>query len=295
VRTASLTDTGSVSIPPRTTRGTDEKRRMLLRYLLVVLAVGQPASSLVFDWLSPTTLQSGAEFSPLVPPGAWFAIWGVIILLSPRLRARAGPDVDAHPSAEHPRPRRRAARRRLRLLRPVARDRRARAGQPARPRRLHRHHQRARRRLDARRPSPRRARRLEPLERGLLYGLLGTYSGWTSMAFFVQIGTVVQGSGAPVDTAWGQAWQLLVLLAASGLAVAFVLGSRASIVYAATVTYALIGVGLSAVRPASPCSSSRASRGHAGLGIRRRHQGDGCSSPDPDAARLRARPLTINP
>ena len=80
----------------------------------------------------------------------------------------------------------------------------------------------------------------------LLYGLLGTYSGWTSMAFFVQIGTVVQGAGAPVDTTWGQTWQLLVLLAASGLAVAFVLGSRASIVYAATVTYALIGVGISA-------------------------------------------------
>jgi len=84
-----------------------------------------------------------------------------------------------------------------------------------------------------------------PLERGLLYGLLGTYSGWTSMAFFVQIGTVTQGTGAPVDTAWGQVWQSLVLLAATGLAVSFVLGSRASIVYAATVTYALIGVGIS--------------------------------------------------
>ena len=43
----------------------------------------------------------------------------------------------------------------------------------------------------------------------------------------------------------GQVWQSLVLLAATGLAVSFVLGSRASIVYAATVTYALIGVGIS--------------------------------------------------
>ena len=28
-----------------------------------------------------TTLQSGAEFSPIVPPGAWFAIWGIIYTL----------------------------------------------------------------------------------------------------------------------------------------------------------------------------------------------------------------------
>lgn len=57
-------------------------RRRALRILVVVLAIGQPVSSLVFDWLSPSTLQSGAEFSPIVPPGAWFAIWGVIIVLS---------------------------------------------------------------------------------------------------------------------------------------------------------------------------------------------------------------------
>jgi len=246
VRTASLTDTGSVSIPPRTTRGTDEKRRMLLRSLLVVLAVGQPVSSLVFDWLSPTTLQSGAEFSPLVPPGAWFAIWGVIILLS-----LAYALAQARPSTIAPLP--------------SIRDRvagplgvvfacfgvwlaTASLGQDnplglvvfiviisahvvAWTRVV-----RARDELAS----------WNPLERGLLYGLLGTYSGWTSMAFFVQIGTVVQGAGAPVDTTWGQIWQLLVLLAATGLAVAFVLGSRASIVYAATVTYALVGVGISA-------------------------------------------------
>lgn len=246
MRTASLTDTGSVSIPPRDTRGTDEKRRMLWRRILVVLAVGQPVSSLVFDWLSPTTLQSGAEFSPLVPPGAWFAIWGVIIVLS-----LAYALAQARPSTLTPLPSIRD-----RVVGPlsvvfacfglwlataslgqdnplglvvfvviisahvVAWTRVVRAGDELAT--------------------------WNPLERGLLYGLLGTYSGWTSMAFFVQIGTVVQGTGAPVDTAWGQIWQLLVLLAASGLAVGFVLGSRASIVFALTVTYALIGVGISA-------------------------------------------------
>lgn len=245
MRTAPLTDTGSVSIPARTTRGSEEKRRMLGRYLLVVLAIGQPVSSLIFDWLSPTTLRSGAEFSPLVPPGPWFAIWGLIIVASIAYAL-----AQARPSTLTPLPSIRD-----RLVGPMAVVyacfglwlATAALGQDnplglvvfvvilsahvvAWTRVV-----RARDELAAG----------NSLERGLLYLMLGTYSGWTSMAFFVQIGTVVQGAGAPVDTAWGQLWQLLVLLAASGVAVSFVLGSRASIVYAATVTYALIGVGIS--------------------------------------------------
>lgn len=245
MRTEPLADTGSVTVPPRSTRGTDEKRRMLFRYLLVVLAIGQPVSSLVFDWLSPTTLQSGAEFSPLVPPGAWFAIWGVITIASIAYAL-----AQARPSTLTPLPSIRD-----RLVGPLGVVfacfglwlATAALGQDnplglvvfvviisahvvAWTRVV-----RARDELAA----------WNPLERGLLYLMLGTYSGWTSMAFFVQIGTVMQGAGAPVDTAWGQIWQLLVLLAASGVAVWFVLVSRGSIVYAATVTYALIGVGIS--------------------------------------------------
>lgn len=245
MRTAPLTDTGSVSIPPRSTRGTDEKRRMLFRSLLVILAIGQPVSSLVFDWLSPTTLQSGAEFSPLVPPGAWFAIWGLITIASIAYAL-----AQARPSTLTPLPSIRD-----RLVGPLGVVfacfglwlATAALGQDnplglvvfvviisahvvAWTRVV-----RARDELAT----------WNPVERGLLYLMLGTYSGWTSMAFFVQIGTVMQGAGAPVDTAWGQTWQLFVLLAASGLAVAFVLGSRGSIVYAATVTYALVGVGIS--------------------------------------------------
>lgn len=245
MRTAPLTDTGSVSIPPRATRGTDEKRRMLYRYILVILAIGQPVSSLVFDWLSPTTLQSGAEFSPLVPPGAWFAIWGLITIASIAYAL-----AQARPSTLTPLPSIRD-----RLVGPLGVVfacfglwlATAALGQDnplglvvfvviisahvvAWTRVV-----RARDELAT----------WNPLERGMLYLMLGTYSGWTSMAFFVQIGTVMQGAGAPVDTAWGQIWQLLVLLAASGVAVWFVLVSRGSIVYAATVTYALIGVGIS--------------------------------------------------
>lgn len=246
MRTASLTDTGSVSIPARATRSADEKRRLRLRYLFVVLAIGQPVSSLVFDWLSPTELQSGAEFSPLVPPGPWFAIWGLIIVASIAyaIAQARGSTLMPHPGI------------RDRIAGPMAVVvacfslwlATASFGQQnplglvvfvviigahvvAWTRVV-----RARDELES----------WNPLERGLLHLMLGTYSGWTSMAFFVQIATVVQGAGAPVDTAWGLTWQALVLAAATGLAVGFVLGSRASVVYALTVTYALVGVGISA-------------------------------------------------
>lgn len=220
-------------------------RRRARRIIVVVLAIGQPVSSLVFDWLSPTTLQSGAQFSPIVPPGAWFAIWGVIIVLSitwalaqvrpstislaTGIRDRiAGPTAVvfacfalwlAAASLGQENPAGLAvflvilAAHVVAWMRVVA----------------------AREEIAA----------WNPLERGLLYGMLGTYSGWTSMAFFVQIATVTQGAGAPVDTGWGVTWQALVLAAATGAAVGFVAVSRGSIVYAVTVTYALVGVGLS--------------------------------------------------
>jgi hypothetical protein len=245
VRTEPLTDTGSLSIPARVLLGSDEKKRMRLRYLLVILAIGQPVSSLMFDWLSPTDLQSGAEFSPLVPPGPWFAIWGLITLASIAYAlAQARPStLTSHTSI------------RDRLAGPMGVVflcfalwlATASLGQDnplglvvfviilsahivAWTRVVRARHELA---------------EWNRLERGLLYLMLGTYSGWTSMAFFVQIGTVMQGAGAPVDTSWGQTWQLLVLLAASGVAVVFVLLSRGSIVYALTVTYALVGVGIS--------------------------------------------------
>jgi hypothetical protein len=220
-------------------------RRRALRILVVVLAIGQPVSSLVFDWLSPTTLQSGAEFSPIVPPGAWFAIWGIIIVLSivwalaqvrpstitvdTGIRDRvAGPMsvvyacfalwlAAASLGQENP------AGLAVFLVIIAA-------------------HVVAWMRVVAARDE---IAEWNPVERGLLYGMLGAYSGWTSMAFFVQIATVTQGAGAPVDTAWGITWQVLVLAAATGAAVGFVAVSRGSIVYAATVTYALVGVGLS--------------------------------------------------
>lgn len=220
-------------------------RRRVARIAVVVLAIGQPISSLVFDWLSPETLQSGAEFSPLVPPGAWFAIWGVIILASiawslAQVRPStigatrgvrdhlAGPMIvvylcfglwlaAASLGQDNPTG--------LVVFAAIITA-----------------HVMAWQRVVAARDE---IATWNVAERGLLYVMLGAYSGWTSMAFFVQVATVTQGSGAEVDSVWGITWQLLVIAAAAGMAVGFVVISRGSIVYAVTVTYALIGVGLS--------------------------------------------------
>ena len=221
------------------------RTRRALRILVVVLAIGQPISSLVFDWLSPTTLQSGAEFSPLVPPGAWFAIWGVIIIASIAWAlAQVWPSTVTETVGV-----------RDRLAVPIAVVylsfglwlAAASLGQEN-PAGLVvftviiTAHLIAWRRVVAARAE---IATWNPFERGLLLFMLGTYSGWTSMAAFLQIATVTQGTGAEVDTSWGITWQLLALAAATGMAVAFVVVSRGSIVYAATVTYALAGVGLS--------------------------------------------------
>jgi hypothetical protein len=230
---------------PMTTPTTDTSRRRAIRILVVVLAIGQPISSLVFDWLSPTTLQSGAEFSPLVPPGAWFAIWGVIIIASIAWSlAQVRPSTITDPVGV-----------RDRIALPMAVVylcfglwlAAASLGQEN-PAGLAvfvviiSAHLMAWRRVVAARAE---IASWKPVERGLLYLMLGAYSGWTSMAAFLQIATVTQGTGAEIDSTWGITWQLLVLAAATGLAVVFVVVSRGSIVYAATVTYALIGVGLS--------------------------------------------------
>lgn len=213
--------------------------------MVVVLAIGQPVSSLVFDWLSPTTLQSGAEFSPLVPPGAWFAIWGLVIVASIAWAlAQVRPSTVTDTVGV-----------RDRIAVPMAVVylcfglwlAAASLGQEN-PTGLAvflviiAAHVVAWRRVVAARDE---IATWNPFERGLLFLMLGAYSGWTSMAAFLQIATVTQGTGAEIDTSWGITWQLLVLAAATGMAVAFVVVSRGSIVYAATVTYALVGVGLS--------------------------------------------------
>ncbi len=244
---ASPTNTRTAATPPSTPTRTDPAltRHRAWRYAVLVLAVGQPVSSLLFDLLSDEMMESGPEFSPLIPPGPWFAIWGLIIVAS-----IAWAIAQVRPSTIRP-----ATSIRDRLAAPLAVVfagfalwlSTAAFGQDN-PLGLVVFviylvaFVVAWRRVVAARDE---IASWNVVERGLLYLTMGVYSGWVSMAFFVQIGTVVQGAGAPYDTEWGITWQAFVLAAAAGLAVLFAVVSRGSIVYALTVTYALIGVGIS--------------------------------------------------
>lgn len=255
---STTTSTGTPT-PPAAHRTASRSDAVWLRRLVVILAVGQPVSSWLFEVLSPTELTSGADISPLVPPGAWFAIWGVILVFSAAwalLQVRRS--VLAEPV-------------RGSLAVPLATTfagfalwlAAASLGQSS-PLTL----------IvflviigglvvAVRRAVRERAaiRTWTQVDRAVLWLLLGTYTGWTSMAFFVNVATVVQVTGAPIDGTWGTLWQVLVLLAATGVAVIIVRMTRGSIVYGLTVAYALTGVGISCATQGFPALAVTAAIG----------------------------------
>jgi hypothetical protein len=213
------------------------------RAVVLFLAVGQLVSNLVFTLWSPTDLRSGTEFSPLIPPGPMFSIWAVIIATSVLwaiLQVR--PSVIESPLRD-------------RLVLPLSVVyagfalwlAAASLGQDS-PLTLVvfvvivSAHYLAWRRISAARAEIRLWR---AVDRITLYVSQGLYAGWTSMAFFVNIATVAQAGGSPVDGAWGTTWQLLVVAAAAGTAVVFVVVSGGSLWYALASCYALVGAAIS--------------------------------------------------
>jgi hypothetical protein len=224
-------------------RSTTTNGRPVGRAIVLFFAVGQLVSNLVFTLWSPTDLRSGTQFSPLIPPGAMFSIWAVIIAASVLwaiLQVR--PSVRQSPLRD-------------RLVVPLSVVyagfalwlAAASLGQDS-PLTLVvfigivAAHFVAWRRISAARDE---IARWKPLDRVVLYVSQGLYAGWTSMAFFVNIATVVQASGSPIEGTWGTTWQLLVVAAAAGTAVAFVLVSRGSVWYALASCYALVGAAIS--------------------------------------------------
>jgi hypothetical protein len=213
------------------------------RSVVLFFAIGQLVSNLVFQLWSPTDLQSGVRFSPLIPPGAMFSIWSVIIAASVLWAI-----LQVRPSAQH-------SDLRDRLVLPLGVLyacfalwlAAASLGQSS-PLTLVvfvaivAANYVAWRRISSARDE---IARWKPVDRVVLYLSQGLYAGWTSMAFFVNVATVVQATGAPIDGNWGTTWQLLVVAAAAGTAVAFVLVSRGSIWYTIASCYALVGAGIS--------------------------------------------------
>ena len=96
--------------------------------------------------------------------------------------------------------------------------------------------------------------RWSPLGRRLLWGLLGVYTGWSSIAVWVNLSTGLASSGAPITGPVGVAWQFAVLVGATATAVAVLCWTGGLLPYAAAVGWALATAALGAAGAGEPYS-----------------------------------------
>ena len=101
-----------------------------------------------------------------------------------------------------------------------------------------------------------------PLARVLLWGTLGLYTGWSSVAVWLNLTTALVGSGAPITTTAAVAGQAAILAGAVGTAIVISWFTRGLLPYVATVTWALAGVITSTVQEGYPVLA-----GTAGVGL----------------------------
>lgn len=99
--------------------------------------------------------------------------------------------------------------------------------------------------------------------RGVLWGAVGTYLGWTAIAVWLNLSTTLVDAGAPVGGTWGTTWQLLLAAAAAGTAVAVLLFTRTVSValcwvFGVTTVYALSFAGVGAAVRDAPVPSGGA-------------------------------------
>lgn len=231
----------------------------LWRRLLVVAAVGQAVSSVlvsVFGGAFTTADRSGEPL--IVPPGGTFAIWSVIIALSIGYAVWADsdrrPDVDLRNRLTRPllvtcvgfsvwlvaaelEPNWTTLVVFLIMLAALLRALAYALGQRA------------------------AIRAWSPLARVLLWGTLGLYTGWSSVAIWLNLTTAIVASGAPITTTAGIAGQAAILAGAVGTAVAITWYSRGLLPYVATVAWALGGVIVSTVQEGYPLLATAAGVG----------------------------------
>jgi hypothetical protein len=84
------------------------------------------------------------------------------------------------------------------------------------------------------------------LGRSLLWGTLGLYTGWTSIAIWLNIATAMAGSGAPLTGTAGTLGQLAILLGATATAAAILRYTGGLAPYAAASAWGLGGAALGA-------------------------------------------------
>jgi hypothetical protein len=221
----------------------------LWRRLLVVAAVGQAVSSALVSTFGGAFTTADREGEPLiVPPGGTFTIWSVIIGLSIGYAIWAESDRRPDPALRN-----RLARPLLvtcvgfsvwlaaaelepnwstlviflimlaALLRALAYAERQRATIAA----------------------------WSPLAQVLLWGTLGLYTGWSSVAVWLNLTTALVGSGAPITTPAAIVGQVAILAGAAGTAVVIAWFTRGLLPYVATVAWALGGVVVSTVQEGS--------------------------------------------
>ncbi len=84
------------------------------------------------------------------------------------------------------------------------------------------------------------------LGRGLLWVGTGVYTGWASVAVWVNLTTALADSGAPVTGPAGIVGQLAVLAGATATACAITWWSRGLLAYVAAATWAFVGAAIGA-------------------------------------------------
>jgi hypothetical protein len=102
------------------------------------------------------------------------------------------------------------------------------------------------------------------LGRSLLWGTLGLYTGWTSIAIWLNLATAMAGSGAPLTGTAGTLGQLAILLGATATAAAILRYTGGLAPYAAAAAWGLGGAALGAYLAGAYLL---AAVGAAGLGV----------------------------
>ncbi|MCG8927789.1 hypothetical protein [Lentzea sp. CC55] len=82
--------------------------------------------------------------------------------------------------------------------------------------------------------------------------MLGVYTGWSSVAIWVNLTTALAGSGAPVDGTAGVAGQIAVLAGATATAVALLWRTAGLLSYGMAVAWALVAVVIAAAQAGQP-------------------------------------------
>ncbi len=100
-----------------------------------------------------------------------------------------------------------------------------------------------------------------PVGRGLLWGTLGLYTGWGSIAIWLNLTTALTGSGVPLTGPAALVGQLAILAGAAGTAVAILVWTRGLLPYAAATAWAFVGAIVGALGAGEPILAGAAAFG----------------------------------